>query len=126
MTIYHLVQQDAWGKYQKGRVYEPPSFETEGFIHCSTKEQVLATANRRFNGTTNLLVLVVNTEKVPARIVFEDLRGTGEQHPHIYGTLPLSAVQTILPMLPNAEGVFTKLPIAFSMLTRYHTRKKKI
>ncbi|MBI3343203.1 DUF952 domain-containing protein [Candidatus Gottesmanbacteria bacterium] len=126
MTIYHLVRKDTWGMYQKDVFYSPPSLEREGFIHCSIKEQVLTTANRRFTGAKDLLLMVIDTINVPSKIVFEDLRGTGEKHPHIYGKLPLSAIQTILPLLPNAEGIFTKLPIAFSMLTRYHMRKKKI
>lgn len=110
MTIYHLVQKDVWGMYQKDGFYTPPSFEREGFIHCSTKEQVLATANRRFAGINNLLLLIIDTEKIPANIKFEDLRGAGEKHPHVYGTLPLSAVQEVRPIFPNHDGVFTEAP----------------
>lgn len=106
MIIYHLVRKDAWKKYQKDGIYAPPSLKRDGFIHCSTKKQVLATANRRFAGIYDLLLLVIDTKKVPATIVFEDLRGTGEQHPHLYGTLSLFAVQAILPLLPNADGKF--------------------
>lgn len=106
MIIYHLVQKDAWENNRKDGVYKPPSLKTEGFIHCSTKKQVLATANRRFTGAKDLLLLVIDTNKVLANIVFEDLRGIGEKHPHIYGPLPLSAVQTILPFLPNTKGSF--------------------
>lgn len=106
MIIYHLVRNDALKTYQKDGVYAPPSLEKEGFIHCSTKEQVLATANRRFTGAKDLFLLVIDTNHVHTKIVFEDLRGTGEKHPHIYGKLPLSAIQTILPLLPNASGTF--------------------
>jgi len=106
MTIYHLVQKDAWGMYQKDGFYTPPSLEKEGFIHCSTRDQILATANRRFAGAKDLLFLTIDTDKVPAKVVFEDLHGLGEKHPHIYGKLPLSAIQTILPLLPNASGTF--------------------
>lgn len=112
MIIYHLVQKDAWRKYQKDGIYTPPSLGKEGFIHCATNEQVLATANRKFAGATDLLLVVVDTEKVPAKIMFEGLRGTREKHPHIYGKFPLSAIQTILPLLPTADGQFTKLPEA--------------
>ncbi len=106
MTIYHLVRKDVWEMYQKDGLYAPPSLEKEGFIHCSTKEQVLATVNRRFAGVKDLLLLVIDTNNVPFKIVFEDLRGTGEKHPHIYGKLPLTSIQTILPLLSNAGGTF--------------------
>lgn len=38
-----------------------------------------------------------------------DLRGTSEKHPHIYGPLPLFAVQAILHIVPNKKGVFIRL-----------------
>lgn len=111
MTIYHLVRKNNWERSVTNGTYTPASLAKEGFIHCSTKEQVLATANRRFAGATDLLLLVIDMGKVPTNIVFEDLRGIGEKHPHIYGPLPLSAVHAVLPIVPDKDGVFTKLPI---------------
>lgn len=110
MTIYHLVRKSNWRRYGKNGVYTPPSFTKEGFIHCSTKEQALATANRRFAGAKDLLLLVINTQKVSVKIVFEDLHAAGEKHPHIYCPLPLSAVQAVRTIIPNNDGVFTKHP----------------
>lgn len=110
MIIYHIAQKDDLETYSKDGCYTPPSVNKEGFTHCSTREQVLATANRRFAGVTDLFLLVIDTEKVSARIVFEDLRGTGEKHPHIYGPLPLSAVQAVHNLIPNKDGVFTQFP----------------
>ena len=111
MIIYHLVRKNMLEKYQTDRVYSPPSLEKEGFIHCSTKEQVLATANRRFAGAKDLLLLIIDTQKISAKIVFEDLRGISEKHPHIYGKLPIRAVRQIFPLFPNPDGVFTEVPI---------------
>lgn len=121
MIIYHLVRKNDWKKYRKNGVYTPSSLTKEGFIHCSTKEQVLATANRRFAGMKDLLLLVINTQKVSAKIVFEDLRGIGEKHPHIYGKLPVRAVRQVLPLFPNSDSSFTKLPVRVTAFAPYVT-----
>lgn len=115
--IYHITRQKDWKSAKDAGVYTPQSLQSEGFIHCSTKEQILATANRRFAGQKDLLLLVINPGKVSAKIVFEDLKGLGEKHPHIYGKLPISVVETALSLLPDESGQFTKLPdsIAFNL-----------
>lgn len=108
--IYHITHQKDWESAIEAGVYTSPSLEAEGFIHCSTKEQILATANRRFAGQKDLLLLTIDPEKVKAKIIFEDLRGLGEKHPHIYGELPLTAVFATLALTLNSDGQFTKLP----------------
>lgn len=110
MSGFRSSHQKDWKLTREAGVYTPSSLETEGFIHCSTKEQVLATANRRFAGQKDLLFLVINPEKVIAKIIFEDLSGLGEEHPHIYGKLPIFAVETVMPLLPDTNGQFIKLP----------------
>lgn len=110
MKIYHLLHENQWRQTKGMDFYAPSSLEKEGFIHCSTKDQILATANRRYLGSTDLLVLVINPEKVTAKIVYEDLRGSGEKHPHIYGKLPIAAVESVTPIKPGEDGRFTHLP----------------
>lgn len=111
MIIYHLTHKDSWKQSQKIDFYAPLSFEKEGFIHCSTKEQVLPTANRHFHGDTSLILLIINTDKVESKVVFEDTDDRGEKHPHVYGKLPLIAVEHVFSLKPDNNGVFSKLPI---------------
>ena len=66
MKIYHITQQSKWEEAKIVGSYAPRSLESEGFIHCSTKEQVLPTANRRFVGKPDLVLLVINPEKINA------------------------------------------------------------
>jgi uncharacterized protein (DUF952 family) len=106
MNIYHIILRQDWDKAQKAGFYSPDSLNQAGFIHCSTKEQVLPTANRRFSGNKNLLLLVINPEKVKAKIVFEDLSNIGEKHPHIYSKLFLTAVESVLKLELNDGGKF--------------------
>lgn len=96
MIIYHLITKLAWEEAQKNGEYRPASLETEGFIHASTKEQVVPTANRRFAGQSDLLVLVINTDKITHKVVFEESPTTGEKYPHIFGPLSVDAVEKVL------------------------------
>jgi len=104
--IYHLLTKNDWRKAKEEGAYKPTSLKEVGFIHCSTKDQVVETANRRFSGTENLLLLVIDSEKVEAKIVYEDIKNIGEEHPHIYGPLSLNSVEFVLEMLPSKQGKF--------------------
>src|SRR5262245_29747784 len=65
----------------------------EGYIHCSFPEQVVATANRYYGDLERLLVLTVDTERVPSEIVVElPHPDAPEPYPHVYGPIPVSAV----------------------------------
>ncbi|MBI4973782.1 DUF952 domain-containing protein [Candidatus Roizmanbacteria bacterium] len=92
MLIYHLIPKTDWDKAKMQEFYSPTSLAKEGFIHASTKEQILPTANRIFKGRNDLLILTIDTEKVTPKIIYEFSSGSGEKHPHIYGPLSLDAV----------------------------------
>lgn len=106
MKVYHILEKEVWGKAEILGYYSPSSLDKEGFIHCSTKEQLLPTLNRRFLGKKNLLLISINTKKVKQKIVFEDLNKLGEKHPHIYGVLDINAVISTLPLIPEENGEF--------------------
>ena len=81
----------------------------EGFIHASTKEQILPTANRRFKGRKDLLILAIDTNKVIPKIIYEFSPGSGEKHPHIYGALSMDAIKTINSLILVDNRLFTNL-----------------
>lgn len=98
MLIYHLISQSDWEKAKEFSLYSPPSLKKEGFIHASTKEQIFPTANRRFRGRKDLLILTIDTEKVIPKIIYEFSPGSGEKHPHIYGPLSISTIKEVHPL----------------------------
>ncbi len=95
--------------------YRADSLKTEGFIHCSTLAQVLGPANEFYHGQTGLVVLVIESDKVAPKIVYEDCYETGQQFPHIYGPLNVEAVVQVVDFPPNADGSFS-LPASFTAL----------
>lgn len=104
--IYHMISKDAWMLARENRLYEPPSLQTDRFIHCSTEEQVSGVANTLYAGRTDLFVLGIQEDQVEAEIVYEDLYEMNQLYPHIYGGLNLNAVQKVYCLEPDEEGVF--------------------
>jgi uncharacterized protein (DUF952 family) len=104
--ILHIVKQSEWERAVASGLYRADSLETEGFIHCSTPEQVLKPANERFFGQEGLALLCIDPAKVAAPIVYEDCYASGQKFPHIYGTLDVAAVTAVLPFPPGEDGLF--------------------
>jgi uncharacterized protein (DUF952 family) len=91
-TILHITTPEAHAAAQETGRLAAPSLETEGFIHCSTARQVVATADRIFRGQGDLLLLEIDPERLDAPLRYERATDVGDDFPHIYGTLNLDAV----------------------------------
>ena len=99
--LYHLAMAAEWaeasatGRYTtstRGR-----SLDEEGFVHCSFARQVLATADRFYGDTDDVVVLRIDPDRLSSAIVVEDLVGAGESFPHVYGPIELGAVLDATP-----------------------------
>lgn len=102
--IFHITTREAWAK-AKG-AYRTDMFLIEGFIHCSTRGQVIQVANARFCGQTGLVLLLIDTDKVRAEIRYENLEGGQPMFPHIYGEINTAAVMQVAAFEPGADGYF--------------------
>jgi uncharacterized protein (DUF952 family) len=109
--IYHITRKSDWDTALAAGSYTADSLTTEGFIHCSTAQQVIATANRIFKGKRGLVLLCVDTNKVKPEIRHENLEGGKDLFPHIYGALDVEAVTAVHDFLPQDDGSFD-LPAA--------------
>ena len=103
--IFHITTRAAFPR--NAASYSPEKFQAEGFIHCSTPDQVVKVADARFRGQTGLVLLCIDSDKVRAEIRYENLEGGQELFPHIYGELNTDAVLQVLEFEPGAEGYFT-------------------
>ncbi len=107
--IFHITPRACWLQQQAGPHYRAASLSTEGFIHCSTREQLVESADLHFCGQSDLVVLCIAAQRVSAAIRYEDLSGRGVPFPHIYGSLNVEAVVDVLPLPPAPDGTF-RLP----------------
>lgn len=106
-TLLHICARDAWHEAQQRGDYRAESLITEGFIHCSTPEQVAATANLLFRGCQGLVLLVIDGGIVTAPIKVEDAGG-GQYFPHVYGPLNLDAITDVREFAPGPDGTFRR------------------
>jgi uncharacterized protein (DUF952 family) len=104
--IFHLTPAATWADAQRAGAYTADSLATEGFIHCSTAEQVVWVANNRFRGRQDFVLLHIDSGRLSAPVKYENLEGGTQLFPHIYGPLNLDAVIDVAPFQPDERGAF--------------------
>ena len=107
--IFHITQRTLWEKAKSSGIYCGDTLKSEGFIHCSTRSQVVGVANRFFRSQDNLILLCIDSSKVKSEIRYE-LAEEEERFPHIYGALNIDAVSEIINFEPDKDGLF-ELPL---------------
>lgn len=110
--IFHLAIPDDWvsafasGEYRMST--RGMTLDEVGFIHCSTREQMVDTANRFYGDLDQLVVLTIDPGLVPSPIVLEPpAPGVDALFPHIYGPLPIAAVNQATTWIRNAPAAWT-------------------
>lgn len=101
--IYHIAEQKDWEKALNTGKYAPKGFGSEGFIHFSTKDQLLESANTHFAKASDLMVLQVSTRLVAKKLKWEKGRND-EDFPHLYEKLDIDAVQDIILLNRSKNG----------------------
>ena len=114
-----MTSRAEWLAAQKDGEYRAPSLESEGFIHCSTEQQIVGLANSFYAGQHGLVLLEIAPSKLTPELRWEppahpntqaDLPPTDELFPHIYGPLNIDAVIRTIDFEPNSDGNFS-LPV---------------
>ncbi|MEV6663212.1 DUF952 domain-containing protein [Streptomyces nigra] len=97
--ILHLTERSLWEAARERGAYEISTrgrtLQEEGFIHCSTRAQlpkVAAFLYGTYDGPDDLVVLVVDPERLDVPLRYEAVEPGGEEFPHVYGPLPVGAV----------------------------------
>lgn len=94
MTIYHVTTRALWQEAQEAGAYSADSLLSEGFIHCATFEQLPYVMETHFPGVEDLIALVIEPSMLRAPVRYE---GDGEEKfPHVYGSIPVSAVARVI------------------------------
>jgi uncharacterized protein (DUF952 family) len=104
--IFHIAPKDKWLKSRSKGQYSEESLQSEGFIHCSTAEQVVATANRHYKGQDGLVLLNIDTSDIVSVIAYEKGGDSGEDYPHIFGPINHDAVKDVIDFPASSDGTF--------------------
>ena len=113
-TILHITSREAWETAQEQGQYTAPSLTSEGFIHCSTRAQVLQVAEKFYKGQAGLILLVIDSTRLSSGLKWEaPFDGApppgvpvSDAFPHIYGPINLDAVVQVIDFEPTADGKF--------------------
>jgi uncharacterized protein (DUF952 family) len=104
ITIYKICGAAAWTAAERaGEFTGAPVDLADGYIHFSTADQVAETAAKHFAGQSPLVLVAVDADALGAALKWEPSRG-GALFPHLYGTLPLTAVRWAKPLPLGRNG----------------------
>jgi uncharacterized protein (DUF952 family) len=109
--IYHIAAAADWERALREGQYTASTrgltLAEQGFIHASAPGQVAPVANAFYRGVPDLLLLVIDTERVGPQIRYERVPGQAAPYPHIYGPLNTDAVVQARPFVPGPDGRFS-------------------
>jgi uncharacterized protein (DUF952 family) len=112
--IFHITSRKAWDEAQGRGDYHAESLVTEGFIHCSTRSQVLPVAQNFYKGQHGLVLLAIEPALLSSELKWEPPSGgtpppgvpQGDLFPHIYGPINVDAVANVVDLEQNSQGKF--------------------
>lgn len=91
--IYHLAQKDCWNEQSKDGSYKGCDADLgDGFLHFSTREQIVESARIHKAGRDDLILLAVVADDIPEILRWEKSRNN-KFFPHVYGEIPVAAVK---------------------------------
>lgn len=110
-VLYHIATAADWAQAQRDGEYRMSTrgrtLAAEGYIHASTASQVLPVADAYYRDEPDdLLLLVLDPARIGAEIRWEQVPGSAEPFPHIYGPLPVTAVRQAVPLERDESGQF--------------------
>ncbi|WP_199548517.1 DUF952 domain-containing protein [Streptomyces sp. N35] len=109
--LLHLTERTLWDEAVRTGSYEQSTrgrtLAEEGFIHCSTRQQLPAVARFLYGEDPHhgeLVVLVVEAGRLTAPVRYEAASPGGPEFPHVYGPIPTEAVVALEPWPAPAVG----------------------
>lgn len=94
-VAYKILTSAQWIQFETDGIFHgAPVDDVDGFIHLSTADQLQGTLDKHFSGQSDLVIATIDLTAVAADLKWELSRGDA-WFPHIYGTLPITAVTDI-------------------------------
>ena len=89
--IYHITKSDWWNNHSSLDEYGSETLDEEGFIHCSTHDQIEGVLKRYYSNQKGLLLLHIHPTLLKAELRFE-VATFGQSFPHVYGKINMNAI----------------------------------
>ncbi|MGN6687880.1 MAG: DUF952 domain-containing protein [Actinomycetales bacterium] len=102
LPVYHLALAADWARAEEQGSYDVSTrgrtLADEGFIHASWEHQVGATRRRFYSDAGPLVRLRLDTaalRQVGSHVRVDIVADAGQAFPHVYGPIPVSAVEDV-------------------------------
>ncbi len=103
MPLFHIATVSDWDAAQASGRYTTSTrgrtLAEEGFIHASRADQWQGVHDRFYADVNEpLVLLVIDPDLLSAPVVDEQVPGSAETFPHVYGAIETAAVVRVLPI----------------------------
>ena len=113
--IFKVVHAADWAMAERDGRFEGSAHDRQdGFLHFSTASQLVETLARYYAGLDDLLLIAVDEAELGPVLKWESSASRGEQFPHLYGPLIISAVGWKHRLVRDAQGQHVVPAMAFA------------
>ena len=103
--VFKIVPRAEWADATDA--YEGSAHDrADGFLHFSTGPQLPETLRRYYADRDDLLLVAADVARLGSVLKWEHSPSRGEDFPHLYGVLLMSAVLWVKPLVKDTEGNF--------------------
>jgi len=96
--ILRITPRGKWEASVDEGEFRSDDLAAEGFIHCSTPEQLPYVYGKFYQGQPGLVVLRIDVDKLESPLVWENPHETWGPFPHVYGPINPGAVVAAVPI----------------------------
>jgi uncharacterized protein (DUF952 family) len=105
-VIFHIATGRDWERATSTGTYTTESRHSQSVIGCFSPAQHAAAANQLFAGRTDLILLLIDTDRLESEVRVEQADAHGQPIPCVYGPVNLDAVFEATPYRPGPDGRF--------------------
>jgi uncharacterized protein (DUF952 family) len=105
-VLFHIATGWDWERAANTGTYTTESLHRDGSIGCSSAAQHAAVANHRFTSRIDLVLLLIDTDRLQSEVHLEQADADGQPVPRVDGPVNLDAVFEAAPYRPGADGRF--------------------
>ena len=103
--IFKIATKADWAQAERAGHFDGSAHDkADGFIHFSTASQLAETLRLYYAGQDGLLLIAVDDSVMGPALKWEHAPSRGEDFPHLFAPLPLSAVRWARPIGRDAQG----------------------
>jgi uncharacterized protein (DUF952 family) len=105
-VIFHIATGRDWERAISTGIYTTESMRSDDVIGCFSPAQYGAAANNLYAGRTDLVLLLIDTDRLGSEVRTERADAHGQPVPCVDGPVNLDAVFEATPYRPGADGRF--------------------